>query len=197
MNIKPLSTLLIIGAISLFESNSRAEEVSLSDLSGAKIDNQWFRYVNRRFGLAIDIPTHDYSYDVPVNGSGLTLTSRDKATAITIYAHWVINVVDNANNDVSRSVSLLFDKAITETLEKRGTVEYSVKKDEFYVISGRFGNDMYYERLTVSPNCPAIFNSFRIFHPGHLEKTLDVLVTRMSKSLTATCKGEEGAAHIK
>ena len=197
MNRKPLSTLLIIGAISVLESSSRAEEVSLSNLSGAKIDNQWFRYVNRRFGLAIDIPTQGYRYEVPINGSGLTLTSRDKATTITIYAHWVINVVDNADNVVSRSVSQLFDKAVNETLEKRGTVEYSVKKDEFYVISGRFGNDMYYERLTVSPNCPAIFNTFRIFHPLYQEKTLDALVTRMSKSLTATCRGEEGAAYIK
>ena len=198
MTIKPLSTLLLlIGAIALAEFSARGEEVPLSRLSGAKIDSQWFRYLNRRFGLAIGIPMQGYSYEVPINGSGLTLTSLDKATTITIYAHFAINVVDNATNDVARSVSQLFDNAVNETLEKRGTVEYSLKKDEFYVISGKFGNDMYYERLTISANCPAIFSSFRIFHPLYKEKALDAPITRMSKSLTNTCKGEEGAAYVK
>ena len=173
-----------------------AEEVSISQLSGARIDSNWFRYINLRFGVAIDVPSQGYRYEVPVNGSGLALKSYSGGVNITIYAHFLVNILDDADNDVRRSISQLFDKAVSETIQKGGTVTYSVKKDEFYVISGNFGDDTYYERTTISPRCPGIFSSFRIFHPQTLERSLDELVTRMSKSLRATCQGAEGAARI-
>jgi len=83
-----------------------------------------------------------------------------------------------------------------DTLKKNGTVEYSVRRDSFYVISGNLGKNSFYERLTISDKCPAIFNSVRIFHPKRLEGRLHQLTTRLSKSLKATCTGEEGAARI-
>jgi hypothetical protein len=64
-------------------------------------------------------------------------------------------------------------------------------------MSGHFGNNIYYERLTVSSRCPAIFNSLRIFYPRNIQKDFDLVVTRISNTLTATCKGEEGPAFIK
>ena len=175
-----------------------ADGVSIRDLSGARIDANWFRYINLRFGLAVDIPTRGYKYEVPENGSGLTLSSLSKPVVITLSTHWVINRFDAANNDVQRTISHLFDNAVVETLQKDGTVEYSVKKGDFYVIFGQFGNNTYYERLTVSSECPAIFNALKIFYPRNIEKDKDIdyLVTRMSKTLTATCKGEEGAGMI-
>ena len=62
--------------------------MTLSDLSGARINSHWFRYVNERFELAIDIPTKGYRYTTPANGSGLTLTSSDGKIVITIYTHY-------------------------------------------------------------------------------------------------------------
>jgi hypothetical protein len=191
---RDLIILLLFAAIHnpVFISSAYADEVTLAQLSGARIDANWFRYVNLRFGLAVDIPTKGYRYDVPVNGSGLTLQSE--LVTITLYAHWVSNLVTDANNNVQNSVSQLFDDAISQTLEKGGTVDYSVRKDDFYVISGAFGKDVYYERRTISARCPAIFNSLRIFYPKSLERSLDRLVTKMSRSLRATCQGAEGAA---
>lgn len=177
-----------------FQSVAYADEVSLSELTGAQINSNWFRYINPRFGIAIDIPARGYRYELPVNGSGLTLTSNNGAVVITVSAHWVVNIFEGANNDVRRSISHLFDDAVAGTIKKKGTVTYSVKKDEFYVISGNFGDNTYYERVTISPRCPAIFNGFRIFHPKTLERSLDTVVTRMSNSLRATCQSEEGAA---
>jgi hypothetical protein len=165
-------------------------------LSGARIDADWFRYINSRFGVAVDIPAKGYHYDAPVNGSGLTLTSFDHAVTITVYAHWLVNILDSANNDVKRSVSFLFDKALTDTTNQSGSVTYSVRKDDFYVISGSLGTNTYYERLTISSECPAIFNSLRIFYPQTLEHSLNLLVTRMSMSLRATCSGAEGTARF-
>lgn len=164
-------------------------EVALSDLSGARINSHWFRYVNSRFGLAIDIPTKGYRYTVPVNGSGLTLTSLDGEIWITIYNHFGPNIVDNANNDARNSIAKLFDSEVSDTRKANGTIEYSVRKDDFYVISGRFGSNTYYERLTISRECPDIINAVRIFHPTRLERRLHQLTTRLSTSLTATCNG--------
>jgi hypothetical protein len=183
-------------AIAFCGQQACADEVSIRDLSGARIDANWFRYINTRFGLAVDIPTRGYKYEVPVNSSGLTLSSPREEIVITLYAHWVVNVFEAANNDVQRTIAHLFDNAIAETLHKNGTVDYSARKEEFYVMSGHFGNSIYYERLIVSSRWPAIFNSLRIFYLKNMQKDLDLVVTRMSNTLTATCKGEEGPAFI-
>ena len=172
-----------------------ADVVTLSQLPGARINSEWFRYINSRFGLAVDMPARGYRYEIPVNGSGLTLSSSSGVT-ITVYAHWVINLVEDATDDVRKSISRLFDNAVAETMTKGGSVEYSVMKDDFYVVSGRFDDNAYYERLTISPQCPAIFNSLRFFYPTSLERKLDALVTRMSTSLRATCQGAEGPARF-
>ena len=66
-------------------------EVPLAALPGKRIDRDWFRYVNPRFGLAIDIPARGYRYVLPVNGSGMAVTSGDEKIWITIYAHFVVN----------------------------------------------------------------------------------------------------------
>ena len=177
-------------------AKSRGEEVALADLSGARLDQSWFRYINPQYGVAIDIPASGYRYDVSADGSGLTLISVDKPVAITVYANRVRNVLEAANNDARRSIAMLFERRVAETVEKKGTVTYSVKNPDFYVISGNFNGDTYYERLTISAECPAIFSAVRIFHPTSLERSLDGVVTRMSRSFRATCQGEEGAAKL-
>ena len=131
-------------------------------------------------------------YLLPENGSGFSLISKDGSVTIMVSAHWVANRFEEANNDARKSISQLFDDAVAETLQQSGTITYSIKKDEFYVISGNFGDNGYYERMTISSTCPAIYNSVRVFYPNRLDLLLNTLVTRLSKSLSATCKGEEG-----
>jgi hypothetical protein len=191
-HVVPVMILFLIGSAGGLLSPAYADEVTLAQLSGARINADWFRYFNSRFGLAVDIPTKGYRYDVPDNGSGLTLQS--KLVTITLYAHFVSNLVPDATNNVQSSISQLFDDAIAQTLQKDGTVDYSVRKDDFYVISGMFDKNVYYERLTISAKCPGIFNSLRIFYPSSMERRLDGLVTRMSRSLRATCQGDEDSA---
>jgi hypothetical protein len=169
-------------------------DVSLAGLSGERIDRNWFRYVNGRFGMAVDIPAHGYRYTLPVNGSGLTLRSDDEQVTITLYAHWVANPFPHADNNVEASIKHFFDADIAQTKANEGTITYSVRKKQFYVVSGHFGENTFYERMTISPRCPAIFNSVRIFSPKARGREIDNLVTRMSLSLRATCRGEEGAA---
>ena len=185
---------LSVALVVLLTAPAFGDEVSLRQLSGARIDADWFRYINSRFGVADDVPAKGYRYELSTNGAGLTLTSLDHAVTITVLAHWLINILDSANNDVKRSISLLFDKAVTDTTNQNGSITYSVRKSDFYVISGSLGTNAYYERLTISSECPAIFNSLRIFYPQSLERSLESLVSRMSLSLRPTCSGEEGPA---
>ena len=49
----------------LIQSRAFSKEIMLSQLSGARIDANWFRYTNLRFGAAIDIPSQGYRYEVP------------------------------------------------------------------------------------------------------------------------------------
>src|SRR5215471_13445911 len=116
-----LSSLL---TLSCYGVQAKAEDVTLKQLSGARIDSNSFRYFNGRFGLAIDIPTRGYRYTIPANDSGLTLSSLDDEVVITIYTHFVVpNLLETANNDVRTTISKLFDRSVKDTLKENGTVE--------------------------------------------------------------------------
>jgi hypothetical protein len=190
-----LTALLVIGAAALpFASKAIAEEVALDQLPGAPIDANWFRYANRKAGVAIDIPTKGFRYDVPAGGADLTLTSDDGAITITVSAHGVGKVLGTTPNDARRSVARLFDTAVDNAVRKHGAITYKVKKDNFFVLSGVVDNNTYYERLNVSPSCPDDFSALRVFHRKSLTSRLNHLVTRMSLSLRATCQTQAGPA---
>jgi hypothetical protein len=187
--------LLVVAMASLgFTHKAIAEEIALDQLPGARIDANWFRYTNRKAGVAIDIPTQGFRYDVPAGGSDLTLTSLDGAVTITVSAHGVRKVLGTAPNDARQSIARLFDTAVDNAIRKNGAITYKVKKDNFFVLSGVVDNNTYYERLNISPSCPSGFSALRVFHRKSLTSRLNRLVTRMSLSLRATCQAEEGPA---
>jgi hypothetical protein len=183
-----------MGAASTFTSKATAEEVSLEQLPGGRIDDNWFRYANRKAGVAIDIPTKGFRYDVPAGGADLTLRSNDGAVTITVSAHGVRGVLGTASNDARRSVARLYETAVDNAVRKNGAITYKVKKDNFFVLSGVVDDNTYYERLNVSPSCPDGFGALRVFHRKALTSRLNKLVTRMSLSLRATCPSREGPA---
>lgn len=190
-----LAAVVVFGAASLsFTYQAMAEEVSLDQLPGAPIDANWFRYANRKAGVAIDIPAKGFRYDAPAGGADLTLTSNDGAVTITVSAHDVRNVLGTATNDARHSVARLFDTAVDNARRKNGAITYKVKKDNFFVLSGVVDDNTYYERLNVAPSCPEGFAALRVFHRKSLTSRLNSLVTRMSLSLRATCQSQEGPA---
>jgi len=185
--------LLALGAMTVcFASTAMADDVALDQLPGQRIDSDWFRYADAKAGVAIDIPTRGYRYDVLTDGTGLTLTSADGAVSLTASAHPVANALATPTPDVRRSIAALYDTAVDNAIRKHGTLTYRTRKDHFFVLSGVVDNHTYYERLAISPQCPARFSSLRVFHPKALTSRLDAVVTRMSLSLRATCRGGEG-----
>lgn len=176
-------------------------EVPLAALSGKRIDKDWFRYFNDRFGLAIDIPTRGYRYVIPANGSGVAVISADATIHITIYAHFTVNnlsfIEDSDDRDIKKTAAVInriYDREVAETLAAESTITYRVKKKDFYVLAGDFkdkaGEDMiYYERFTISPRCPLVSSTFRLTYPKAKERELSKFVTRLSHSLRSTCQG--------
>jgi hypothetical protein len=178
-------------------------ELPLADLSGKRIDSDWFHYTNMRFGLAIDIPARGYRYVLPVNGSGMAVISADEKVWITIHSHFVVNHSnfsedpDNpALGNAAASISRIYDHETAETLAAGNSITYSVKKKYFYVLSGHFKDDAahdttYYDRYTISPRCPQVFSSLRITYPKSKEREMSKFVTRLSRSLRSTCEGDD------
>jgi len=189
-----LAALLVVGAVYTSTFKAMAEEVSLEQLPGARIDANWFRYVNRKAGVAIDIPTKGFRYEVPADGGDVTLRSNDGGVTITVSAHGVQKVLGTAPPDARRSIARLYDTAVDNAVRKNGAITYKIKKDNFFVLSGVVANNTYYERLNISPSCPSSFSALRVFHRKSLTSRLNRLVTRMSLSLRATCHAEEGPA---
>ena len=175
-------------------------ELPLADLPGKRIDEDWFRYSNPRFGLAIDIPARGYRYVLPANGSGMAVISADETIRITIYAHFVVNhmvfVADPdhpALGNAAAALRRIYDHEAREEVGAGNTITYRVKKKDFYVLSGHSADNTYYERMAISPRCPHVLNSVRIFYPKSKGRELSQFVTRLSRSLQATCQGEDAA----
>jgi hypothetical protein len=178
-------------------------ELPLADLPGKRIDRDWFRYTNPRFGLAIDIPARGYRYVLPANGSGMAVISGDESIWITIYTHFVVNHSilvphDPALGNAAAAISRIYDHKAAETLAGGSTITYGVKKKHFYVLAGHFKDKVdqdttYYERYAISPRCPHVFSSLRITYPKSKERELSKFVTRLSRSLRSTCQGEDSS----
>jgi hypothetical protein len=98
--------------------------------------------------------------------------------------------------NAAASLTRIYDQQAAAAAADGSTVTYRVKKKYFYVLSGNFKNKAdqdttYYERVAISPRCPHIFNRFQITYPKSKEDELSKFVTRLSRSLRATCQGDD------
>jgi hypothetical protein len=150
-------------------------------------DPGWVRYINARFGLRVDLPESGFRQTLSPDGHGVTLTSRDRAITIEVHANWLGSILPDATESAGKSIATLHGHAMAQTRQKGGSVTYSLRRDDFYVISGTLGATVYYERVAISPVCPDVFNAIRVKYPQAIEQELDRLVTRVSLSLRAAC----------
>jgi len=158
----------------------------------AAMQHGWFRYHNARFGLRVDLPDAGFVRDLSPGGSGITLTSPDRAITIAVHANWTQSILPDATASAAQSVAQLLEQAIAKTRQHGGSVTYTVRHDDFYVVSGYLGGNVYYERLAISPACPHVFDAVRLTYPQAIEHTLEPVVTRVSLSLRAVCPTPAG-----
>ena len=150
-------------------------------------DPGWFRYINARYGLRVDLPESGFRQTLSPDGDGVTLTSSDRAITIAVHATWLDRILPGERGSADLSIAALHDQAMAETRQKGGRVTYSVRRSDFYVISGTLGPTVYYERVAISPACPGVFNAIRVTYPEAIEQELDAIVSRVSLSLRAMC----------
>ena len=142
----------------------------ISQAAGA--DN-WRTYHNDRYGTTIEYPDIFKAAPPPANDDGREFKSADGAD-FAVYASY--NALDF---DLAK-----FQKFIATNLDAGSVVTYRSHGDNWFVISGTRGDDVFYERHMLSHG-RQMTESFHISYPARLKQTYDPIVTRMSKSFSS------------
>ena len=131
---------------------------------------QWLTYQNDRYGTTIDYPNQFKAEPPPGNDDGRKFTSAD-----------------GAEFSVSASYNALdFDLAkyqdfILKNLDPGDVVTYTAHGDNWFVLSGSKGSDIFYERHLLSHG-RQLTEDFAMTYPAAAKQSYDPIVARMAKS---------------
>jgi hypothetical protein len=143
-----------------------------ASLFGATVRaDDWRIYQNDRYGTTIDYPGTFKPLPPPDNDDGRRFKSADGAH-FAVYA--VFNVMD-FNVDTFRDDTV-------KHLDAGSVVTYQASGNNWFVISGTKGDDVFYERHRLTYR-GEMAESFVISYPAKLKAIYDPIVARMAKSL--------------
>ncbi len=127
-------------------------------------------YDNARFGYSIAYPE---GILIPQgeaeNGDGQKFLSKDGKVVMLVYGQY--NVLDQTLKD-----------AFSEALRKGtpgGTVTYKLLKDNWFVVSGKVSNRIFYQKTMLVEDT---FKTFRIEYPDSQKSVLDRITGEIAKS---------------
>jgi len=141
--------------------------MSLDPAAGA--DN-WLTYQNDRYGTTIDYPDIFKPQRPPDNDDGRDFKSADGADFWVAASYYVLDF------DVAK-----YRDFIVKNLDPGAVVTYQARGDNWFVISGTKGANIFYERHMLSHGAQ-LTESFAISYPASLKQTYDPIVARMAKS---------------
>ncbi len=130
----------------------------------------WLTYRNDRYGTTIDYPDFFTAQPPPDSNDGRAFKSADRA-AFSVYASY--NALDF---DVAK-----YRDFILKNLDAGATVTYQARGDNWFVVSGTKGADVFYERHMLS-HAAQLTESFVISYPAALRQSYDPIVAHMAKS---------------
>jgi hypothetical protein len=139
--------------------------------SGA--NDRWLTYHNQRFGTAIEYPAFFKAGPPPVNGDGLEFKSPDGGD-FSVFA---------AYNTLNFNLAQ-FEESVIKSLDADERVTYKANGDNWFVISGTKGDDIFYERHLLAGG-GQLTEGFVITYPARLKQKYDPIVARMSASFQA------------
>ena len=139
----------------------------LADRAGAA---EWHTYRTDRYRTAIDYPDRLIPQPPPDNNDGRAFKSADGAD-FTVCASY--NALDF---DLAK-----YRAFILENLAPGAAVTYQAHGDDWFVVSGMRGADIFYERHLLSHG-GEMTEDFVISYPAALKSTYDPIVARMAKS---------------
>jgi hypothetical protein len=131
----------------------------------------WLTYQNDRYGTTIDYPEIFKMQRPPDADDGRTFKSADGAD-FTISALY---------NTLDFTVATYRD-FIVKNLTAGSVITYQDHGNNWFVISGTKGDDIFYEKHLLSHNAQ-MQEDFVISYPASAKQTYDPIVARMAKSL--------------
>ena len=130
----------------------------------------WLNYHNDRYGTTIDYPASFKPQPPPDADDGRVFKSADGANFI----------VSASYNALDFNVAK-YRHFIVKNLDPGARVTYETRGDNWFVISGTKGADIFYERHLMS-HAAQMTEDFVISYPAALKQTYDPITARMAKS---------------
>jgi hypothetical protein len=132
--------------------------------------DQWRTYQNDRYGTTIDYPDQFKPEPPPGADDGRTFTSADGAQ-FSVYASY------NAENFNLTA----YQDSTLKNLDPGHAVTYKASGNNWFVISGTKGGNIFYERHLLSHG-GQMTEGFSMTYPAVAKQTYDPIVARMAKS---------------
>lgn len=135
------------------------------------VAEDWTGYVNDRFGTAIDYPADLFEMlPPPDNDDGRSFAVRNGEGGFFVFASYNV-----------------FEWTLAELLEDDlasgdyGSVTYRRTGDDWYVLSGHRGDDIFYRKVILAGD---VIHFFEATYPRAQRKSFDPVIARMAKSLS-------------
>ena len=126
------------------------------------------RYVNARFGYSICVPAGLVGQAESANGDGQRFDAADGATLIVYASH---NALEESLADQRASM-----------IARLGSASYQSGGNDWFVVSGRSGETIYYARATLRGG---VFTSFEFTYPHAAAARWDAAARELSRCFRA------------
>ncbi len=132
----------------------------------------WLTYQNDRYGTTIDYPDQFKPEPPPDANDGRRFNSADGAK-FAVYAAYAL---DSTLADIQEFT--------LKNLAPGAVVTYKTKGDNWFVISGTAGANIFYQRHLLSHG-GQMSETFSMTYPAAAKQSYDAVVARMAKSFRA------------
>ena len=140
----------------------------------------WDRYVNPRFGTNALVPEDFFEGAESDNGDGKSFFAKSGRGEIRIYGQY---------NVLSEDLEGYRQQRIGFIEEDGAEITYAPTGENWFVLSGYEGGDIFYLRVMHAPECsPAVIHSIYIRYPKEDKALWDEIVAKASGSLYGPCE---------
>ncbi len=166
------------------------ETVTIEEVPGQRIDADWYRYRNARYGVGVDIPARGFFYELSGNSDGVTLTSADGAKSISVYGSQDIDL-NETNSDPVAAFAALAEEQIDAMRLGAVNIVHDRIEPLWFEVSTTDAAFLYYQKGLLSLNCPSFSTNLWIKYLRTDAQEFGSVVKRMSTSLVGNCSTVE------
>ena len=175
------------GLLALLPTHAVGQEtVTIEEVPGRRIDADWYRYLNARYGVGVDIPARGFFYELSDNGDGVTLTSADGRTSISVYGSQDVDAGETGGDPVKAFATLAEEQIDAMRLGAVNIVHDRIEP-LWFEVSTTDTEFLYYQKGLLSLNCPTVTANLWIKYANTEAEEFDAAVKRMSSSLAGNC----------